>query len=135
MYTTLTALSCSVAHVQAIAHHCSQRHSHGDHGGTVLIIRLCTKAARLCVQNSSFTNVSTVNMFWAGEDGLVITDDLTGDAGLKLDKVFNSETRASEKTAPASALTSLDSDRISPPRAADPWLASLQEVRRLTLRH
>ena len=74
-------------------------------------------------------------MFWAGEDGLVITDDLTGDAGLKLDKVFNSETRASEKTAPASALTSLDSDRISPPRAADPWLASLQEVRRLTLRH
>ena len=81
------------------------------------------------MQNSSFTNVSADNIFQAVENGFVITDDLTGDAELQLDRVFLSEAGESVKTAPASALTNLDSDRIPPPGAADPWFVSLQEVR------
>lgn len=80
------------------------------------------------VQGSSFTNVSAVNMFWARHDGLVLTDDLTGDAGLQWGKVFVFEARAATFTAPASLLNSLDSGRISPPRASDPWLVSLRQV-------
>lgn len=88
----------------------------------------CTKDAGMHVQNSSFVNVSTVNMFTARNDGLVITDGLTGDPGLQLDEVFVFEKRASEKTAPASALGNLDSGRISPPGARDPWFVSLRQV-------
>lgn len=84
--------------------------------------------ARSRVQNSSFTNISADNIFQA-ENGIVITDDLTGDAELQLDRVFRFEEGESVKTEPASALTNLDSDRIPPPGAADPWFVSLQEVR------
>lgn len=73
----------------------------------------------MSVQDTTYSNVSAVNLFWAFDDGLAVAEGTTGAD----DGVYTPERGSVERAANLTALSRLPPAQVVPPGPEDAWFA------------